>query len=334
MDFAPNGRHPPPPTGGDEAANGGGANGADEYDDEFVRATSWSGPQPCELCSLWVRLVIHSMCSTMGPCMYELAECVAYPRAKLLTGFRVGATWMGATHWRHDAPPAAVLGDLDLESISADLAQHAGRAPSQGGDDENEHNPYRCAALDDQEAAMADWRNRDAHEFALGASLGFTFLIDACVALEVFVAGVGSLRADSVTLFMFVFTGAFFAMLLVYSLFVAARWMPPAVRCRAVTIVPAAAFRLLALAATLAYATSSSRSALAAALAMGGMQSYVVLAFHTLQALLNFFAAMVVVHRLWLMSIEDERPWVVLHEQKQDPRPSRVHMLGSAGAMV
>ena len=32
---------------------------------------------------------------------------------------------------------------------------------------------------------MADWRYRDAHEFVLGDSLGFTFILDAVVALGV-----------------------------------------------------------------------------------------------------------------------------------------------------
>ena len=188
---------------------------------------------------------------------------------------------------------------------------------------------------------MADWRYRDAHEFALGSSLGFTFLLDALVALGVFIVGLGALRADSVTLFMFVFAGAFLGMLLVYSLFVAARWLPPAVQCRCVTIVPAAVFRLLALAACLAYATSSSRSALEALrkvvetvpAGLAGtpgeaglaFQGAIVVFFHVLQASFNGFAALVVVHRLWLQSTEDDRAWVMIRQRRVEPRLSRIN---------
>ena len=323
------------------------ANECDELEDEIILATSWQGPQPCELCSLWVRLVVHSICSAMGPCMYELAECLAYPQAKLLTGGRIAAHWLSGRHWSYDAPPAGQLEELELPSIAEALRMHSGGAVGGSFDtsnsEHNEHNPYRCAALDGEEAVMADWRYRDAHEFALGASLGLTFILDALVAFGVFVAGLGALRADSVTLFIFVFTGAFFAMMLVYSLFVAARWQPPAVRCGCVTVVPAAVFRLLALAACLAYATSSSDSAVEALRsvdeAVAGdtgarspakqalLQGIVVLCFHLTQAFLNLCAAFVVLHRLWLQSTEDDRVWLVVHEQPTaayHKRPSRL----------
>jgi hypothetical protein len=216
-------------------------------------------------------------------------------------------------------------------------------------------------------------------------------MLDALVAIGVFFAGLGSLRADSVTLFIFVFMvappphhapltphhaprtahraprtphpspltphpspfliwqGAFLAMILVYSLFVAARWQPPAVRCRCITLVPSALFRLLALAACLAYVTSSTRSAASVVSDLLNepetaqrtslrVQRAVVLSFHLAQALLNSFAAFVIVHRLWLQSTEDDRAWLVVHEEaKPDTRCSRRHLVipGSvAGSMV
>ena len=200
--------------------------------------------------------------------------------------------------------------------------------------------------MDGERAAMGDWRFRDAHEFALGAALGFTFLLDAMVALGVFIISLGSLRSDSVTLFMFVFAGAFFAMMLVYSLFVAARWLPPAVQCRCVTLVPAALFRLLALAACLAYATSSTHSALEALGTVTGavhgsapagesrrpsdvvQQAAVIFPLHAAQAGLHLFAALIVVHRLWLQSREDDRAWLVLRTQRMPPRASRAAIDG------
>lgn len=152
-----------------------------------------------------------------------------------------------------------------MASIQPTLEKHAQRAEAAAQPQllGTEHNMYRCAALDLNEAAMADWRLRDAHEFALGAALGFSFFLDALLALGGLLTSLGAFNPDSVTLFLVVFAGAACARMLVYALFVAARWQPPAVACRCVTIVPAAVFRLLALTGCLAYATSSACSALA-----------------------------------------------------------------------
>ena len=109
---------------------------------------------------------------------------------------------------------------------------------------------------------------------------------------------------------------------------------------------------LLALAACLAYATSSARSALDALGTVRGallpgdaaeatdaadqalLQGSVVLLFHATQAALNLFAALVVLHRLWLQSNEDERAWLVVR-QRISPRVSRADLLGrDASSMV
>ena len=96
---------------------------------------------------------------------------------------------------------------------------------------------------------------------------------------------------------------------------------------------PAAVFRLLALAACLAYATSSSRSAIAALREVGAaipvgaaalcLQGLVVVGFHVVQASFNYFAALVVLHRLYLQSTEDDRAWVMVRQRRIEPRASR-----------
>ena len=136
--------------------------------------------------------------------------------------------------------------------------------------------------------------------------------------------------------------------MLSYSLFVAARWQPPAVSCHGwrMSVVPSALYRLLALVTCLAYATSSLRACLDSAVVLtrdaeapppprapGTLSSddpfveliyslvgwvpplsqpeaAVTLLFHGIQLALNLLAAFVVVHRLWLQSSEDDRPWI------------------------
>ena len=110
-------------------------------------------------------------------------------------------------------------------------------------------------------------------------------------------------------------------------------------------IVPAAMYRLLALTACVAYTTSSaSHTAAAYADLYGelslpvretGLQGPVVyrtafLTYYGLQALLNFLCCVVVAHRLWLQTAEDDRPWFNAHERRMfAARPSRRNLLGS-----
>ena len=129
----------------------------------------------------------------------------------------------------------------------------------------------------------------------------------------------------------------------------AARWQPPAVQCRCVTIVPSAVYRLLALACCLAYATSAVslsmqgyadlRDVLALRATPGrGFLIFArvsVVGFHALQALFYIFNLVVVVHRLWLQTSEDDRPWFIGHERKlfaSAGRQSRRNLLGSPAA--
>ena len=138
-------------------------------------------------------------------------------------------------------------------------------------------------------------------------------------------------------------------MLTAYFLFVAARWLPPAIQCRCVTLVPSALFRLLALIACLAYTTASFHlavnSGFEARLLLGPeIETYRasgevpipsaelaldmgVCLTEVTQMLLHFFASFVVVHRLWLQTAEDDRPWIAL----TGPRPSRVSRAGLTG---
>jgi len=286
---------------------------------------------------------VHSFCATLGPTSYELMECTLSPCSKWSTAWRVGVSWIASKHWRYDAPAACQLGELDLDSISPMLDQHSTPAEATSED------PYRCAALDEEAAAMADWTSRDAHEFALGASLGFAALMDTGVALGLFLYGLGSLQSDSVTRFIFAISGAFISMLTAYFLFVAARWLPPAIQCRCVTLVPSALSRLLSLIACLAYTTASFHlavnSGFEARLLLGPfLEAYRVTGEVPLpspelaldcgvcvtevtQMLLHFFASFIVVHRLWLQTAEDDRPWIAV----TGPRPSRTSRVGLKG---
>lgn len=312
--------------------------------------SDWRGPDSCQLISLWLRLVVHSLCATLGPCLYEAAEIVKFPCQKPATALRIVLSWLSPTQWSSAATPACQLGELGLASIEGTLAQHKPSPEEmQAVAISSEENPYSCPALDNEAAAMADWSYRDAHEFALGACLGVTCVLDMAVCLGVFIVSLGSLEVDSVSIFMRDFAYAFLSMLVLYSLFVAARWQPPAVQCRCITIVPSAVYRLLALACCLAYATS------AVSLSMQGYADLrdvlslqatpgrgflifargSVVAFHALQALLYLFNLMVVVHRLWLQTSEDDRPWLIGHEHKlfaSAARQSRRNLPTSPGA--
>lgn len=291
--------------------------------------TEWSGPDSCQLISLWLRLVVHSLCATLGPCLYEAYEVCSYPCQKPATALRVVFSWCSLAQWSaHNATPACQLGELGLPAVQETLSLHR---PAPEETKTSEENPYSCPALDNEAAAMADWSYRDAHEFALGASLAFTTILEVLVCIGVFILSLGSLQVDSVSILMRDFASAFLSMLLVYSLFVAARWQPPAVQCRCITVVPSAVYRLLALACCLAYATSATSLSLQALADLSDVlalqdttpgrgflitSSSCKMSYHGLQALLDLFNILVVVHRLWLQTAEDDRPWLIAHERK------------------
>lgn len=64
---------------------------------------------------------------------------------------------------------------------------------------------------------------------------------------------VNSLNEHTVPIFLEHLVRGYLATQLVYSLFVGARWLPPAAKCTCCTAVPSALFRLVALALCLAY---------------------------------------------------------------------------------
>ena len=113
------------------------------------------------------------------------------------TALRVVFSWCSLAQWSaHNATPACQLGELGLPAVQETLSLHR---PAPEETKTSEENPYSCPALDNEAAAMADWSYRDAHEFALGASLAFTTLLEVLVCIGVFILSLGSLQVDSVT---------------------------------------------------------------------------------------------------------------------------------------
>ena len=161
--------------------------------------TEWRGPDSCQLISLWLRLVVHSLCATLGPCLYEAYEGCRHPFHKMPVALRVVLSWLSPVQWSYSATPACQLGELGLHSVQQTLDLHR---PAPEETKTSEHNPYSCPALDNEAAAMADWSYRDAHEFALGASLAFTAILDVLACMGAFLVSLRSLQVDSVSIFL------------------------------------------------------------------------------------------------------------------------------------
>jgi len=194
---------------------------------------------------------------------------------------------------------------------------------------------------------LHEWRRRDAHEFVLATSLGIAFFLDASYAIGLLCVQTASFNPKAVIIFLQAFFGAYLAYFLAYSLFVAARWLPPAAQCYCCSAIPSAIFRLLALLACLLCAASAvcellpvlatapwraqpaeeGESAEGAVLGEGAvmgegavlgegavaltdlLSSAGLLAFWGIELLCYLAAAAAVTRRLGLQAFEDNRPW-------------------------
>ena len=192
---------------------------------------------------------------------------------------------------------------------------------------------HRCAALDDEDASMADWRTRDAHEFLLAALLGVAFWLNAFTSLGVFVIEGTALNPNTVAIFLCTLFGAFMGTFLAYAFFVSARWLPPAAHIYRCTVVPSFLFRAVALLACLAYLTAAVQMAVYYASANPqwplsfippdhdsmALFKWASVGFHSVLAFLNFAAALVAFRRLQLQHAEDTRPCFSLIEATLRP---------------
>ena len=206
------------------------------------------------------------------------------------------------------------------EAAQEAAAREAAAMVLNGG--EAHSSPYECAVLDDDAATLSEWRRRDAHEFVVVTCLGLSFWLEAAKAVYILCTEIGSFNEDTVTIFLKHLLSAFLAVQLVYSLFVAARWLPPAAKCTCCVAVPSALFRLVALALVCAYTALHLKHFLGgfAALAVApqpdeqeaaqGLTPYCLLIFYALTSLLNLCACFVIWRRLHVQALEDDRPWL------------------------
>ena len=147
-------------------------------------------------------------------------------------------------------------------------------------------------------------------------------MLEAADAVGLFVWQMGNFNPNTVTIFLRAFVSAFMGTFLVYSLFVAARWLPPAAKCTCCVAVPSALFRLVALALVCAYTALHLKHFLGgfAALAVApqpdeqeaaqGLTPYCLLIFYALTSLLNLCACFVIWRRVDVQALEDDRPWL------------------------